>query len=210
MTDTKFVYDELLKLGIDVYGYHIRIHDVGLSTIMLHGGKNITRKTAGLAVHCGHRHDIYLLSSLSNTKRKGVLAHELGHVWLQEHRSPLRHLRVENEGFCELLAYKIFGAINTSEARLLRRGMLAGRIPIYSDGFRMMRRRAEDMGWEAFLSAADGLNQPAQTRTRPRFVIRDTTPPRLHIVDLPISYVPIQKPFSITKVTPARFNIKSG
>ena len=78
MTDTKFVYDELLKLGIDVYGYHIRIHDVGLSTIMLHGGKNITRKTAGLAVHCGHRHDIYLLSSLSNTKRKGVLAHELG------------------------------------------------------------------------------------------------------------------------------------
>lgn len=210
MTDTEFVYDELLKMGVDVRDYQIQIHDVGLSTIMLHGGKNITRRTAGLAVHCGHRHDIYLLSSLNNTKRKGVLAHELGHVWLQEHRSPLRNSRMENEGFCEVLAYKIFGIINNVEAHLLRRGMLFGRTPIYSDGFRMMKRRAEEMGWEAFLSDADGLLRPARTRRRPRFVIRDSTPPRLHIMDNPVPHLHIQKPFTILSAAPARFTIRSG
>lgn len=210
MTDTEFVFDELYKMGVDVRNYQIQIHDVGLCTIMLHGGKNITRRTAGLAVHCGHRHDIYLLSSLNKTRRKGVLAHELGHVWLWEHRSPFRNTREENEGFCDLLTYKLYGVMNTVETHLLRRGMQFGRTPIYSDGFRMMKRCAENMGWEAFLTAADGLCQQPRTRTYPRFVIRDSKPPRMHIVERPTPYIHIQKPFTIVNTPPIKFIVKSG
>ena len=197
MTSNEFVVHELSMMGIDVRNYNIQIYDVGLNTILMHGGKHVSRRTAGLAVHCGNRHNIYLLSTLDETRRKGVLAHELGHVWLWEHRSPLRVSQIESEGFCELLAYKIYGVINTLEARLLRRGMLFGRTPVYSEGFRTMKHRAENLGWEAYLSSADGLLHPKKVRTLPRFVIHDITPPPFHIVNTPTRRINIRKPFSI-------------
>ena len=156
MNANDFVIERLCEMGVDVKGYDIHIHDVPLSTILLHGGPNITRRTSGLAVHCGKRHDIYLLSTLDDTRRKGTLAHELGHVWLQEHRSPFRQSRIENEGFCELLCYKMYGLVGNLEAYAIRGRMLISRTPVYSEGFRMMKRRAEELGWEAFLAAAKG------------------------------------------------------
>lgn len=203
MTDTEFVYNELSKIGIDVRSYQVQIHDVELNTIMLLGGKNITRKTTGLAIHKGHRHYIYLLSSLNKVKRQGVLAHELGHVWLWEHRSPLRNSLSESEGFCELLAYKLYGAINTPEARLLRRGMLLGRTPVYSNGFRTMKRRAESMGWENYLSAADGLpHNPIRIKSIPHFVIHNLTKTPFRIVNTSARPIKTYNTFTISNLVP--------
>jgi hypothetical protein len=206
--ETTFVYEELAKMGVDVRGYHVRIHDVDQKTIMQRGGKHTTRTTTGLAVHCGHLHDIYLRCTLDETQRKGVLAHELGHVWLYERQSPFRNSRIENEGFCELLAYRLYGVIGTFRAQGIRLSMLHGTNPIYSEGFRMMKRRAEKMGWENFLKVAAGICPPEQLR--PRFVIREITPPRMRIVDRPAPRIHIRAPFTIVSDSPAKFTIKSN
>jgi hypothetical protein len=82
----------------------------------------------------GWHHPIALLSAMPRSQLIGVYAHELSHAWVREHVKPERQLaRVAEEGFCELVAYRVLQQMTQPEAlgRLLRNNYTQGQIQLF-------------------------------------------------------------------------------
>lgn len=61
----------------------------------------------------GWRHPISILSGLPKYRLMAVCAHELGHTWARENVMPGRDMdRDAEEGFCELIAYRLMEYLN--------------------------------------------------------------------------------------------------
>jgi len=61
----------------------------------------------------GWRHPISILSGLPKYRLMAVCAHELGHTWVRENVGPGRDMdRDAEEGFCELIAYRLMEYLN--------------------------------------------------------------------------------------------------
>ena len=61
----------------------------------------------------GWRHPISILSGLPRYRLMAVCAHELGHAWVRENVAPGRDMdRDAEEGFCELIAYRLMEYLN--------------------------------------------------------------------------------------------------
>jgi protein DA1 len=61
----------------------------------------------------GWRHPISLLSGLPKHRLMAVCAHEIGHTWVRENVAPTRGMdRDAEEGFCELIAYRLMEYLN--------------------------------------------------------------------------------------------------
>ena len=94
-------------------------------------------------------YDIWVLEDLPYVYFKSVLAHELGHVWLFENEIKLNDM--ECEGFCQLLSHQIlfsdFALNSNSEARIVA----ARTDEIYGDGFLLMKRKLDTLGWQQLL-----------------------------------------------------------
>ena len=96
---------------------------------------------------------VYLLDKLPLFTHLETLAHELGHVWLQENVKDLDSKSPQEiEGFCELAGYKTLQFDRTIASHNHQDMMLKNQDPIYGHGLRIMKYRAEAMGWEAFLN----------------------------------------------------------
>ncbi|MGE3728615.1 MAG: protein DA1 [Candidatus Sericytochromatia bacterium] len=120
-------------------------------------------------------HGIHVLSGLPKVAFKGVLAHELLHVWINER--PLKHLSHEQvEGFCNLGSALICQNALKHEgdelARVLLQRMDEDPDPAYGNGYRAMAWRLEQMGWPALLQALQNpdipLPEPEASVTQPR------------------------------------------
>ena len=89
---------------------------------------------------------------------KGVLGHELLHSWLRLYAIELpKH---ECEGFCNLGEELILKTIGTPESKYWTKRCLEDNDdPIYGDGYRLMKKRLDKLGWEGLMHAVRWENK---------------------------------------------------
>jgi hypothetical protein len=95
---------------------------------------------------------VAVLLGLPSTLFQGVTVHELGHVWLIVQGIQDLPSWAE-EGFCELLSYRYYSELNTPEGRYRATSIERNSDPIYGEGFRRIRARADAMGFPRFVEA---------------------------------------------------------
>jgi len=95
---------------------------------------------------------VAVLLGLPATLFQGVTIHELGHVWLIVQGIQDLPSWAE-EGFCELLSYRYYSELNTPEGRYHAASIERNSDPIYGEGFRRIRARADAMGFQRFVEA---------------------------------------------------------
>lgn len=104
----------------------------------------------GLCSHILGVHKIYLLENMPYLYLQSVIAHELGHVWINENKINIP--KFEEEGFCQLLSYYIlsidFSLTGNHEVGKLE----AFDDCIYGDGFRFMKKKLDSLGWSQLLT----------------------------------------------------------
>lgn len=113
---------------------------VTLSSRYVQGNYALSSRVEGVAV----------LQGMPATLFSGVVLHELGHVWLTVHGIENLPLWAE-EGFCQLISHRYYSGLNTPEARYRASSLESESDPIYGDGFRSVRARAEQMGFAQFV-----------------------------------------------------------
>jgi len=123
---------------------HAEPHALGvtLSTTHTQNGQVIRTEVSGVAI----------LEGLPTTLFQGVTIHELGHVWLIVHDVKGLPSWAE-EGFCELLSYRYYTQLNTSEGHYYATGIEHNPHPVYGEGFRRVRAVADYMGFQRFVEA---------------------------------------------------------
>jgi hypothetical protein len=95
---------------------------------------------------------VAVLLGLPVTLFQGVTIHELGHVWLIVQGIQDLPSWAE-EGFCELLSYRYYSELNTPEGRYHAASIERNSDPVYGEGFRRIRARADAMGFQRFVEA---------------------------------------------------------
>lgn len=100
------------------------------------GGTIHQRLWRGRKLVRNHIRGIEIVRGLTPIRFQGVVAHEFGHVWLAVHRISVP-LWVE-EGFCELLAHRLYIESNTEEGARYAREIETNPDPLYGDGFRRL------------------------------------------------------------------------
>ena len=93
---------------------------------------------------------VVVLRGLPAIEFCGVVAHELGHVWLTVHGIQKLPAWAE-EGFCELLAYRYYSDISTDEGRYHTERITRNPDPVYGEGFRRIRAMVDKVGFERFI-----------------------------------------------------------
>jgi len=95
-------------------------------------------------------HEIFVLYGLPRIEFKGVLAHELMHVWLHEHNIKLSS--AQTEGLCNLATFFVYSQERSILAKYLLDAMKKNPDPIYGQGYRSMLAHVKSRGWQAFLN----------------------------------------------------------
>jgi hypothetical protein len=146
---------KLIKLGMYLPPNNMTVTVVDkeeMSRLLKRPVGHVTGLTVSHGWQYNMDHHIYVLDSLRPCSFKETLAHECGHVWLNDRNSYLIHQsRQEVEGFCNLVAYKVLLFEFSEEAKRVRKSMLENPDPIYGEGFRIMKQRADNEGWDNFL-----------------------------------------------------------
>lgn len=83
-------------------------------------------------------HHVYVIDNLHKVIFGGTLAHELLHVWQNEHRISLPANYCE--GFCNLGSYLLYASLDNEMTRVLIDSMMENPDPIYGEGFREVKR----------------------------------------------------------------------
>lgn len=84
----------------------------------------------------GKLHKIWLLENQTYIFLLSVVAHEMGHTWCRDNRIVLSQM--QEEGFCELLAYHVLSTQFSKSGNVWKERMLHNPDPIYGDGLRYM------------------------------------------------------------------------
>ncbi len=93
---------------------------------------------------------IAILHGLPAMLFRGVVAHELGHAWLTVHG--IKSLAAwEEEGFCELLAFRYYNTLLGDEAHYHTERILRNPDRTYGEGFRCVRVIADRVGFAQLL-----------------------------------------------------------
>lgn len=112
-------------------------------------GLTLTRVHFSNHKKVGINHQIGVLYGLPLIEFEAVLAHELLHVWQNEHEFKLS--KKYSEGLCELGSYLIYSGSKAELAKFLLEKMFNNKDPIYGDGFRLMHDKLKRMGWKRFV-----------------------------------------------------------
>jgi len=88
---------------------------------------------------------VSILQGLPRTLFLGVMAHELGHVWLRTQEVPPLDEPLE-EGFCQLLCYLFYRSLGTKEAQFHAQGIAASTDPVYGRGFKFAQTLYQQFG----------------------------------------------------------------
>lgn len=144
----KWVYDRVQMIfkskGLDLPAdVPVEIVDVARMA-QLSGSGVLDNNRLGLTVSGGAgwfgaaiKHNVYMLDGLHKVIFGGVLAHELLHVWQNEHHIVLP--KVLCEGFCNLGSYLLYRSIENDMTNVLVINMMKDPDPIYGDGFRQVK-----------------------------------------------------------------------
>lgn len=103
----------------------------------------------GLHFNLGFGSKIWVVEKQPLLCTISTLAHEIGHAWICQ--NGIKVTDVENEGFCQVLSYYVlrteFSKEGNNEARLVRDFA----DEVYGDGFRLMQRKLDCLGWKQFI-----------------------------------------------------------
>lgn len=99
----------------------------------------------------GHTHKIYMLSDQPRLEFLGTLAHELLHVWQNEH--DIKLLSMKCEGLCNMGSYLVYLTDKSPIADLYIKDLKESRDAIYGDGFRYVFARYDDYGWRGIIQS---------------------------------------------------------
>lgn len=148
----------LLKTtGMDPLPEKIRVDLVDLDTMNNKSGSD-KKNTKGFtkssvmsirSLNISSRHDIFILYGLPQLEFKGVLAHELLHVWLNHQGISLS--RRESEGFCNLGSMLVYQNDQSRLGSILLENLARDPDIIYGDGYRWMVKKLEQKGWGGLL-----------------------------------------------------------
>ena len=94
-------------------------------------------------------YNIYILHGLPELEFKGTLAHELLHVWINEHDVELSHKNTE--GFCNLGSALIYESEGGKFSEILLNNLDKDPDPVYGDGYRDMKEILEKYGWKGLI-----------------------------------------------------------
>lgn len=152
-----YVLRKFHALGLKLPIHRLRLSFVDKAQLCGIAKVSIDADILGLTVsdssQWGYYHHIYILDNLPIFLHLETVAHEMGHVWLQENARKLNSKSPQEiEGFCELVAYKTLQYDPSMAALNQRNLMLQNPDPIYGAGLRLMKSRADAIGWNAFLS----------------------------------------------------------
>ncbi len=95
---------------------------------------------------------VAILQGLPHTLFEGVCVHELGHVWLAQHKVVDLPM-IEEEGFCELLAHKHYTRIGSKADQYHAERIAKNSSPVYGDGFRMVQRLEARVGFAQIIKS---------------------------------------------------------
>ncbi len=95
---------------------------------------------------------VAFLQGMPRTLFSGVCTHELGHVWLVQHKI-LGLPITEEEGFCELLAHRYYTGLDNDSGRFYAQRIAKNSSPIYGDGFRKLHKLEARVGFEQILKS---------------------------------------------------------
>lgn len=90
------------------------------------------------------KHKVRMLNHLHRIVFAGVLAHELLHVWQNEHHISLSSELTE--GFCNLGSWVVYEMIGTEVARAMMEQLQKDPTPVYGDGFRRVKALYDQQG----------------------------------------------------------------
>lgn len=99
----------------------------------------------------GKCHKIWLLENCAYIFLLSIVAHEMGHTWCRDHH--INFSNMEEEGFCELLAYHVLSTQFSKLGNSRRISMIQNPDPVYGDGLRYMIKQLNICGnsWMKFL-----------------------------------------------------------
>jgi hypothetical protein len=127
-----------MEMGL--FQYESEIEKTVTTRVGLFGGKSNSESTRIVK----DQFRILLLNGLSREKLAEVCAHELAHAWMQEHFPAIDDLKTK-EGWAEYVAFLVN---HHSGRESLNRRIVENKDPIYGDGFRMIKKRFDDAGFE--------------------------------------------------------------
>jgi hypothetical protein len=93
--------------------------------------------------------DIYIRCGYSYLYTKSILAHEIGHTWIDYNHIAIS--KMENEGFCQLLAYQSLFSDFSLESNNSMIDLAEWKDKVYGDGFRLMKQKLDSLGWTQLL-----------------------------------------------------------
>lgn len=157
--NTNSVFDIFSKKGISGISPNIPVHIVSGSYFSELGENTGRGLRLGINKHrqiivsgtTRHTFEVYIIDYLPSLFFQGILAHELLHTWLTLYAIPLPDNEVE--GFCNLGSYLIYSNQKSKLSNELIRKMHADMSPVYGEGFQLMNKRLEKLGWPGLLKA---------------------------------------------------------
>ena len=101
---------------------------------------------------------VALLDGLPASLFGGVVAHELGHVWLAAH-GVLGQPVWAQEGLCSVLGHRYYRSVGTTAAGFHADDIERNRDPVYGDGFRRVNAVVTQYGLSAVLAHLSSTGQ---------------------------------------------------
>jgi hypothetical protein len=108
--------------------------------------------TTRRGLQTSYTHHVYVLDHLTRSDFTLTLAHELLHVWQNEHGLSLPDPSCE--GLCNLAAWYVLHKLPSSLNDYYIKTLEENTDPVYGDGFRHVLARYRQVGWEGVLQEA--------------------------------------------------------
>jgi hypothetical protein len=109
-------------------------------------------------------HEVCILAGLPVVECLSVLAHEFGHVWLNENYIDMSPPAVE--GFCNLLSMHALKKETSKLADILRKNLQMSDDRVYGQGFREMDKKLQKLGWPGLIRDLSTRRVPLRQRAK--------------------------------------------
>ena len=120
--------------------------------------------TGGPKAGTSFTHQVWVLAGLPVVECVSVLAHEFGHVWLNENFIDMSPPSVE--GFCNLLSMHALNKDTSKLADILRKNLAMSEDRVYGRGFREMDKKLQKLGWPGLIRDLSTRRVPLSKRAR--------------------------------------------
>jgi hypothetical protein len=154
----KIMRDHMRRFGLDVETDEVRLHLVGLDEIRafvgnsshdLRGYTDYEEETL-LGITTKRKINVYILYGMPREDAVATMAHELTHVW-QAVNGQLHSDDAFSEGSCNYASYLVLEEYTSPQSQYLVQNMKRNEDEVYGEGFRRVKRFAEEKGIPAWI-----------------------------------------------------------